>query len=347
MMETLLRRSAIVTLIALAAGCGYDSNAPESYSTPPVADANEGLWIASGIDPAILRLAPGQLLSNGRQAPSTTVTTSSASLLTINGIAFDDGGTMWIASADDSLVLAFSPAILATSGLSEASTVIAPVDQSLRASAGIAFDPLQRLWVANFETGTIVRFDPEQLALGGARTPAVTITGLSGPTALAFDARGALWVANSPAHTLFKYSAAQLETSGSPRPEVVLSAVEGSLSNPFALAFDATGRLWVANIGTATIVAFTPEMLAATGSPAPEVAIVSLGESSFVIPVGLAFDAEGSLWVAGGDDAVYRFPQSTLSATGKPAPSAQLFLNPHSLLSGIAFWPKVPGLPIN
>jgi DNA-binding beta-propeller fold protein YncE len=347
MMETVLRRSAIVMLIALAAGCGYDSNGPESYDAPSVPDANEGLWIASGIDPAILRLAPSQLLSNGRQIPSTTVTTSSASLLTISGIAFDAAGTMWIASADDSLVLAFSPEILATSGLSVASMVIEPTDRSLRAPAGIAFDRLQRLWVANFETGTLVRFDPGQLAFGGAQTPAVTITGLLRPTALAFDPSGALWVANSQSNTLVKFSPAQLETSGFPRPEVVLSASEGSLSNPFALAFDAAGKLWVANIGTAAIVAFTPDVLAATGSPAPAIAIGSLGAGSFEIPVGLAFDAEGNLWVVGGDDAVYKFAQSTLGVAGKPAPAAQLFLSGHTLLSGIALWPTPPGLPIN
>jgi sugar lactone lactonase YvrE len=254
---------------------------------------------------------------------------------------------MWIASAEDSLVLAFSPEILATAGLSVASTVIEPIERSLRAPAGIAFDRLQRLWVANFETGTIVRFDRGQLASGGAQTPAVTIAGLSGPTALAFDASGALWAANSSKDAVLKYSAAQLETSGFLTPDVVLSASEGSLSSPFALAFDASGKLWVANIGTATIVAFSPEMLAATGSPAPQIEIGSSGAGSFVIPVGLAFDAEGSLWVAGGDNALFRFAQSKLGATGKPEPSAQLFLGDHKLLSGIAFWPPPIGLPIN
>ena len=347
MMGFALWRSAIVVLIAIAASCGYDSNAPELYGAPPVADANDGLWIASGIDPAVLRLAPSQLLSNGRQVPSTTVTTSSASLLTISGLAFDEDGTMWIASADDSLVLAFSPEILATSGLSAASTVIEPIEQSLRSPAGIAFDRLQRLWVANFETGTIVRFDRGQLAFGGAQTPAVTIAGLSGPTALAFDASGALWVANSSKDAVLKYSAVQLETSGFLTPDVVLSASDGSLSSPFALAFDAFGKLWVGNIGTGAIAAFSPEMLAATGSPAPEIVIASSGAGSFVIPVGLAFDADGSLWVAGGDNALFRFAQSKLGATGKPEPSAQLFLGGQQLLSGIAFWPPPVGLPIN
>ena len=347
MMDIALRRSAIVVLIAIASACGYDSNAPEYGGPPPVADANEGLWIASGIEPAILRLAPGQLLLSGRQTPSTTVTTSSASLLTISGIAFDDAGTMWVASAEDSLVLAFSPDILATSGLRVASTVIAPTEQSLRAPSAIAFDRLQRLWVANFEAGTLVRFDPGQLAAGGEQTPAVTISGLSGPTAIAFDASGSLWVANSPKDAVFKYSPAQLDTTGSPQPEVLLSASEGSIASPFALAFDDSGKLWVANIGTASIVAFTPEMLAVTGSPAPEITIASSGAGSFVIPVGLAFDTEGSLWVAGGDNTLYKFAQSKLGETGKPVPSAELLLDGHSLLSGVAFWPKPARLPIN
>ena len=35
----------------------------------------------------------------------TTVTTASASLLALNSIAFDDAGTMWVASQHDSLLL--------------------------------------------------------------------------------------------------------------------------------------------------------------------------------------------------------------------------------------------------
>ena len=201
--------------------------------------------------------------------------------------------------------------------------------------------------MATFEAGTLVSFDPGQLAAGGEQTPAVTISGLSGPTAIAFDASGSLWVANSPKDAVFKYSPAQLDTTGSPQPEVLLSASEGSIASPFALAFDDSGKLWVANIGTASIVAFTPQMLAVTGSPAPEITIASSGAGSFVIPVGLAFDTEGSLWVAGGDNTLYKFAQSKLGETGKPVPSAELLLDGHSLLSGVAFWPKPARLPIN
>lgn len=347
MMGIALFRSATGVLVALAIGCGYDASAPGSYGTPPIVDANEGLWVVSASDPAILRLAPGQLLSSGRQIPSTTITTSSASLFTFNALAFDAAGTLWIASAEDSLLLAFSPEVLAVSGFSAASTVITPIERSLSTPAAVAFDRRQRLWVANFETGTIVRFDPEQLVLGGAQRPAVMITGLSHPTAIAFDARGALWVADSRANTLVKYSPAQLETSGSPRPEVVLSATEGSLAIPFAIAFDTGGKLWVANLGRSTIVAFGPEQVAATGSPAPQIGLASSGADSFGTPVALAFDAEGSLWVVSADRGLHKFARPALGTTGKPTPSAELLVTGHTLLSAIAFWPRSPGLPLN
>lgn len=344
-MRNALCRSSLVALLVVATACSYDSSAPERFDEP-ISDVNDGLWIASGSSPAILRLAAPQLLAGGRQNPSATVTTSSATLFTINSLAFDRTGTLWVASEDDSLLLAFSPDALAASGFTAASRVIRPTQRSLRAPSAIAFDRLQRLWVANFETGTLVRFDPEQLAASGAPTPAVIISGLSHPTGIAFDAEGSLWVANSRSNTVEKYSGAQLEASGSPTPQVELSAIESSLSTPFALAFDVLGNLWVANVGKRTVVAFSPEALTASGSPAPRVALSSL-EGSFGIPVGLAFDAQGSLWVVSGEGALHSFTSATLAATDAPEPSAELLLNGHTLLSGIAFFPVPLGLPIN
>jgi sugar lactone lactonase YvrE len=250
-------------------------------------------------------------------------TTSSATLLTVNGLAFDAAGTLWVASADDSLLLAFSAEALGASGPGVASRVIAPVDRSLSAPAAIAFDGLQRLWVANFVAGTLVRFDPAQLAAGGAPTPAVTLRGLSRPTALAFDESGSLWVASAHTNLVVKYSAAQLDVSGAPIPEVVLSGFGSALSNPFALAFDAFGTLWVTNVGKGTIVGFGSQKLEAAGSPAPDVEL-STSTFPFGIPIGLAFDGEGNLWVVSGEGALLELTRTQLAASGAPEPGAAI-----------------------
>jgi sugar lactone lactonase YvrE len=346
MIGIVVRRSAIVVMIAVAASCGYDSSAPEQYTPPPTADVNEGLWISSGSNSAILRLAPGQLLASGRPTASASITTSSATLFSINSIAFDTAGTMWIASAADSLLLAFSPGDLATSGLHVATTVIAPAEQSLSAPLAIAFDRLHRLWVANFHSGTLVRFDPDQLLSDGAPKPAVTIEGLFRPTSLAFDAGGSLWVTNRSASTVVKYSAAQLEASGAPAPDVVLSSIDASIAGPLALAFDGAGNLWVSNLGNPSIVAFGPEQLRATASPAPKI-VISPRAGSFGVGLGLAFDARGSLWVVSTEGLLFKFAQASLAATGAPEPTTQVEVNGHSFLSGIAFWPMPQELPIN
>lgn len=340
MMRRTLERVVYALLLPLAAGCGHDSTKP---SIPSLQD---GLWTASGSPVgAILRLEPTQLRGSGMRDPATTVTTPSARLFTLSGVAFDGNGTMWIASQDDSLLLAFEPGALTASGARDPRTVILPTARSLAGPTGLAFDPQHRLWVVNRETATLVRFDPGQLAAGGARVPAVTLSLPGSPTTLAFDAAGALWVSDAQFHAIHRLNAAQLETSGSPALATVLTAAN-SLVNPTGLAFDAAGNLWVANTGSGNLVAFTPAQLAGTGPLAPHI-VISPTRGSLSIPVGLAFEGDGSLWVVGGGGALTKFARSSLGETGAPAPSAQLQVTGRSLFWSVALWPKPAGLPLN
>lgn len=330
-------------LAVLAAGCGYDR---QGLYDPPAASAIEGLWVASGSEPAILGLAPEQLLASGSKTARAIITTSSATLFTVNGIAFDTSGTLWVASADDSRLIAFSAAALAASGFAAASRVVTPIDESLSTPAAIAFDEAHRLWVANAETGTLVRFDAAQLGAGGALKPAHVIRGPTRPSALAFDASGSLWVANIRTSNIARYSAAQLNDTGFVTPAVALRPLGNAFLNASALAFDAAGNLWVAYVGSSTIVAFGPEQQSVSGTLAPRI-VLTPAVGSFGLPVGLAFDGDGSLWVVSAEGTLHRFAASALLASGAPAPSEALLLPGHTLLSGVAFWPKPGRLPLN
>ncbi|MGH7675160.1 MAG: hypothetical protein ACREMV_07795 [Gemmatimonadales bacterium] len=313
---------------------------------PPGQAVPEGLWTASGSAAAIFRLAPAQLSDIGERVPATRLTTAGTTLRTLVGVAFDRSGTMWITSSDDHLLLSFEPAALASSGLKAATTVIMPNAGSLSAPSGLAFDRARGLWVANFDNGTLVRFDSAQLAVGGAPAPAVVLSIQGNPTSLAFDRDGALWVSDHLAQTIAQYRAADLVASGSPAPAVVLTEHGNSLPHPMGLAFDADGDLWVANIGARNVVAFSPAQQAATGAPQPHVTLSSTG-TSLSIPVGLAFDAEGSLWVVGGSGSLTKFEQASLGASGTPEPSARLTVPGHSIFWTAAFWPRPAALPLN
>ncbi len=245
-MRLTVLQAAFALLLPIAAGCGNDATTPIP-PTPPV--GQDGLWTVSGSPSAILRLDPTQLTDTGQRDPATALTTPSALLHTLAGVAFDAAGNLWIASEDDSLLLAFAPGALSSSGHKAASTVITPTRGSLSGPIGLAFDAQHRLWVVNDRSATLVRFDTAQLAAGGAQAPAVVLSLPGSPVAIAFDAAGSLWVSDNQFNVIYKYTADELATSGSPPPAFFLTGAD-SLLNPTGLAFDAAGNLWVANNGS-------------------------------------------------------------------------------------------------
>jgi sugar lactone lactonase YvrE len=341
-MRSTLLHATFALLLPIAAACGSDATMP--VSTPPGLQQN-GLWTVSGSPSAILRLDSTQLSDTGQRDAATIVTTPSASLKTLAGVAFDTTGNLWVAGDDDSVLLAFAPGALASSGSKVASTVIRSTRGSLSGPIGLAFDSRQRLWVVNHQNATLVRFDPEQLTAGGAQAPRVRLSVPGTPVAIAFDADGSLWVSDNDLHVIYKYTAAQLASSGSPHPALTLTAAD-SLVNPTGLAFDAAGNLWVANNGRSNLLAFSPAQLAGLGPAAPQVVIAS-NRGSLSIPIGLAFAADGSLWVAGGTGVLAQFAPASLGASGAPAPITQIKVRAHVLFWSAAFWPKPAGLPLN
>lgn len=329
-------------LLPFAASCANEALMPDPSGSPSATP--DGLWTVSGSSAAILRLDPTQLGDATQRDAGTVITTSSAALNTLVAIAFDSAGNLWAVGLDEPALLAFEPEALTSSGSRLARTTIVSSAGSLKSPTGLAFDAQQRLWVADF-TGTLSRFDVQQLATGGAQLPAVVVNVPGNPAAMAFDASGSLWVSDNVLHVVRKYTSAQLATSGSPLPDVVLSATDLSLVNPAGLAFDAAGNLWVANIGGRTLAAFSPQKLDRTASPVPDVLITANGES-LAVPVSLAFDAEGNLWVVGGGGALTKFSQASLGTSGPAVPALRVQIGERSLFWNMAFWPTPKGLPL-
>jgi sugar lactone lactonase YvrE len=133
------------------------------------------------------------------------------------------------------------------------------------------------------------------------------------PAGLASDAAGNLYVANSASNTIDKIS-----------PGGVLSTLAGSsgvagtldgagagarFNQPGGITIDSTGTLFVADSGNGTIRRITPAGIVTTlaGSPFNRGNLDGLGgAASFGLPIGIAVDSLGNLYVADAFNATIR-----------------------------------------
>ncbi len=136
---------------------------------------------------------------------------------------------------------------------------------------------------------------------------------------LAFDGVGDLWVVDRNNATLNEFTPSQLAAGGAQTPAVIVNKIFGTIFMPWQAAFDAHGDLWVVNFGDSTIVGYSAAQLAAGGDPVPYAAIAgSKGTSNCL---GLAFDAQGNLWISTLNDTIVKFNASDLNAVGTPVPA--------------------------
>jgi sugar lactone lactonase YvrE len=213
-------------------------------------------------------------------------------------IAFDDKGTLWVASSGNNSIFGYSAALALAGGSPTPTMSITSSD--LDQPAALAFDADGNLWVANLGNASLVEFSAAQLATGGNTAAAVTLipsSGLVAPTGIAFDEDGNLWVANSDAvgstAGVVSFTSVQLAAGGTPAPSVVVHLENPSLTG--GIAFDESGSLWLSNAGTNALQKYSIDQLASSGTPAPATTISLGAGGSLDLPAALVFDphAEG------------------------------------------------------
>jgi hypothetical protein len=185
----------------------------------------------------------------------------------------------------------------------------------------------EHMWVSVSNAPTLgnelAGFASADLAASAAQNPALwktqNFTGRPGPST--FDSFGNLWVTGGDIINM--YPMMTLATAGSAPPMVVLTQPVTSKAK-FA-AFDSSGNLWVTRGTPGTdnqIVRYALAVLGASGSPTPD---VILSSPLIMNPAGLAFAANGDLWVAlEGSGKVVRFNFDHLGASSMAPPDVTL-----------------------
>lgn len=165
----------------------------------------------------------------------------------------------------------------------------------------------------------------------------IGVKGLNVPSSMAVDpSNGNLYVSDTGNNRILRFPAPFANPTRI-EPDAVYGQADfstfsanasgvgaGSLNQPYGLVFDATGNLWVADSGNNRVLRYRAAVL---NSLTPPVADLVLGQkdfasnaanggssisgSAFDQPLGLAFDGQGSLYVADHNNArVLKFPPS-------------------------------------
>jgi hypothetical protein len=211
---------------------------------------------------------------------------------------------LWV--ADDQFNVEFEGKALKQSGEPSARTKFG--SNNFHSPRSIAFDRHNNLWIAYSPKrngpSALVEIIPSEVASiknGKPAQPNVVIRGKSNDPNVfnagnvAFDHAGDLW-ASDFARRLVEFLPNQIAHSSAPSPHITITT-----SDVFsqAMRFDASDNLWVATVlqqplDTSQLLRFAPDDRAASG-PANPGLMVNLPQG--FIPMDLAFDNSGNLWM--------------------------------------------------
>jgi hypothetical protein len=329
--RTAIRSLALLAGAALAFSIGTAAGQPAAGA--------EGLWVAGENNVSVFQ---GQALQHSGE-PNPHISFTIKDYFGPLSMVFDRHNNLWIASSgmDDGRfpIVEISRAHVASvkNGKIVKRRVIFPKGIGTP-WGGLAFDGAGNLWASSLKD--VLKLPAAQIEQKRVPSPSVVLSEpffLNAPNVRRFDASGNLWVSTAQ---MWRFAPADRRVSGLPNPSLkvnlpdALSAVD--------VAFDNSGNMWVAGVGSQSdeLEMILADDLGGSGeiSPSAAVTITSaafgpVGSSSCL--GGMDFDRSGDLWVSvfgGGGDCeansqIVEFTPGQLSVGGSLAPSITIGQN--------------------
>ncbi len=250
-------------------------------------------------------------------AGSTDATGSAARFSGPNDVVVDSAGNLYVGENSNHLIRKITPAGVVTTLAGSAGLAGTAdgtgADARFKQPLGLALDGSGNILVADYENHAIRRVTP-----AGVVTTLAGLAGSSGtdnatgtaarfnfPVGLVVDFTGNIFVADSANHVIRKIAVGGVVTTfagtmGSPGSNDG-TGTAAKFQNPYRLALDATGHLYVSDTFNHTIRKISPAGVVTTLAGSPGVAGVVDGAGSaakFNKPYGLAVDAAGNIFTA-------------------------------------------------
>jgi sugar lactone lactonase YvrE len=221
------------------------------YPMAVATDVDGSVWTANQGDSTVSKLS-----NNGSALSASGGWGAGGGLTGPAAVAIDASHRAWFANVE-----ANSGSV---TGVSQDGSQVTTIASGGSDTIGIATDSIGistntskgHVWTANYSSSSV-----SELELENGGTVAVISTGYSGgglsyPNGIAVDGAGNVWVTNHGGNTITELQGAN---SGNPGQAISSSSGFGkdaNLREPYGIALDASGNVWVTNYGLSTVTQF-------------------------------------------------------------------------------------------
>ncbi len=280
-------------------------------------DISGNLYIADNRSNTIRKVTPAGVVTTLAGSPVVTGSSdgpgAAASFTDPYGVAVDSSGDIVV--SDDTTIRVITPggSVLTLSGVESAGAVDGAGGAARFFSpTGLAVDRSGNAYVADNGNSTIRKVTPAGVVttlagaagIAGSADGAGAGAGFNEPTGIAVDASGNVYVADTGNDTIRKVTPGGLVTTLAGAARTVGSAdgtgAAASFKNPYGVALDGSGNLYVTDSGNYTVRRITPAGAVTTFAGTPGMFGTADGTGSaarFGGPGGIAADHSGNLFV--------------------------------------------------
>lgn len=306
------------------------TGAGAAFATPMavVADGSGNLFVADRDNSVIRRITPtGDVTTFAGTAGSTGSADGTGSAARFNhpeGLAIDGSGTLYVSDTGNRTIRKITSAGVVTTlagtpggygnndATGAAATFAHPQALAVDASGNVyVIDPYSSVLRKVSSAGVVTTLAGEAFKAGNSDGTG-TAAHFNAPQGLAISASGELYVADTGSHTLRKVTSAGVVTlfAGTAAARGLKDATgsEARFYEPSGLAFDASGNLWVAELGNRTVRKVTSAQAAATEAGGANPAATQDGTgaaASFRQPAALVV-VSGTVYILDSADHIVR-----------------------------------------